>query len=81
MCQAINQLLVDEMEQCLQKSFPKGEFEITDGEDGMHLSVKVTAADFKNKTLIEQHKMVYAAFDELIKSGELHSINIKTSAL
>jgi len=80
MCQAINQELVNEMELRLQKSFPKGEFEITDGEDGMHLQVKVTSHEFKNKTMIEQHKMVYAAFDDLIKSGELHSINIKTTA-
>lgn len=81
MCQAINQQLVDEMELRLKKSFPKGEFEITDGDDGMHLQVKVTAAQFQNKSVIDQHKMVYAAFDDLIKSGELHSINIKTSSL
>lgn len=80
MCQAINQQLVDQMEERLKKNFPDGEYEITDGDDGMHLQVRVTSGGFKDKTLIEQHQMVYAALDDLIKSGELHSINIKTHA-
>jgi stress-induced morphogen len=78
MCQAINQQLVDQMEERLKKSFPDGDFEITDDEEGMHLQVRVTSGDFKDKSLVEQHKMVYAALDDLLKSGELHSINIKT---
>ncbi len=78
MCQAINQQLVDQMEDCLKKSFPDGEYEITDSDDGMHLRVTVTSGVFQDKPLIEQHKMVYASFGDLLKSGELHSINIKT---
>ncbi len=79
MCQAINQQLVDQMEERLKKAFPGGDYEITDGDDGMHLQVRVTSGDFKDKSLVEQHKMVYTALDDLLKSGELHSINIKTS--
>lgn len=81
MCQAINQQLVDQMEEKLKKSFPNGQFEITDGEDGMHLQVSIASVEFKDKPLIQQHKMVYAALNELLKSGELHSINIKTTPL
>ena len=77
MCQIINPELVIKMEERLQKAFPNSHFEIDDG-DGMHLRVQVQSGEFKNKTMIEQHKMVYAAFDDLIQSGELHSINIKT---
>ena len=77
MCQNINPELVIKMEELLFKNFPESKFEIDDG-DGMHVRVQVQSAMFKNKTTIEQHKMVYAAFDDLIKSGELHSINIKT---
>ena len=79
MCQAINQELVIKMEDSLKRSFPDGDFEITDG-DGSHLHVTVTAGLFRDKSMIQQHKMVYAALDELLKSGELHSINIKTVA-
>lgn len=81
MCQAINQQLVDRMEEKLKKSFPDSRFEITDGADGMHLQVSIAADEFAGKPLVQQHKMVYAALNELLKSGELHSINIKTTAL
>jgi len=80
MCQAINQELVNQMEERLKTSFPDANFEVDDG-DGMHLQVKITAKEFADKSLIEQHKMVYAALNDLIASGELHSINIKTSAV
>lgn len=80
MCQVIHQELVDQMEERLKKSFPAGRFEISDG-DGMHLQVTVTSQEFADKSKIDQHKMVYAALKDIIKSGELHSINIKTSAL
>ena len=80
MCQMIQHELIEKMEQRLRNSFPKGEFDITDGEDGMHLQVSVTATDFQGKTLMAQHRLVYAAFSDLINSGELHSINIKTIA-
>ena len=79
MCQPINQELVTKMEERLQKTFPHANFEIDDGADGMHLHVNVTTNEFNGKTLMDQHKMVYAAFTDLITSGELHSITIKTS--
>ena len=80
MCQAINQELIIKMEESLKQSFPDGDFEINDGDDGSHLHVTVTAGLFRDKSMIQQHRMVYAALDELLKSGELHSINIKTVA-
>lgn len=80
MCQPINQELVTKMEERLQQNFPNGQIEVDNG-DGMHLRVQVTTDEFKNKTMIEQHKMVYSALDDLIKSGEVHSINIKTLSL
>lgn len=79
MCQSINEELVIKMEESLKQSFPGADFEINDG-DGSHLHVTVTTGLFRNKSMIQQHKMVYAALDELLKSGELHSINIKTVA-
>jgi stress-induced morphogen len=45
--------------------------------DGNHLQAKVTWDGFDGKTLIEQHKIVYAALKEEMEAG-LHSISIKT---
>jgi stress-induced morphogen len=45
--------------------------------DGNHLQAKVIWDGFDGKTLIEQHKIVYAALKEEMEAG-LHSISIKT---
>ena len=41
-------------------------------------SVKVVSDIFKDKTIIERHKIVYAALDSYIKSGEIHALTIKS---
>lgn len=46
--------------------------------DGVHLEAHVTSASFKDKLLVEQHRMVYAAVQDLLDSGELHALAIKT---
>ena len=45
--------------------------------DGNHFQAKVVYSGFEGKTLIEQHKMVYAALKTEMDAG-LHSISIKT---
>lgn len=79
MCQALHPELIAKMEARLQKHFPKGEFEVTHSDDEMHLRVSVTSHKFNGKSLMTQHRLVYAALNDLIASGELHSINIKTT--
>jgi len=39
--------------------------------------VTVVSGDFQNKNLIEQHKMVYAPFQQEI-GGPIHAFSIKT---
>ena len=79
MCQAIPPELITKMEERLQQHFPQGQFEVTHTDDEMHLRVTVASTDFKDKPLMAQHRLVYAALQDLITSGELHSINIKTT--
>lgn len=79
MCQALHPELIAKMEERLQKQFPKGEFAVTHTDDEMHLRVSVTSPKFNGKSLMTQHRLVYAALTDLINSGELHSINIKTT--
>ena len=71
MCQKINEELVVKMEERLQKAFPEGKFEIDD-KDGVHIKLKVVSEEFNGLPLIGQHKLVYAALDDLLVSGELH---------
>lgn len=43
-----------------------------------HWQVTAVAPHFEGKSLIAQHRMVQAVFEELIQSGELHALTIKT---
>ncbi len=44
-------------------------------------TVKVVSDIFKDKTIIERHKVVYALLDKYIKSGEIHALTIKASTI
>ncbi len=48
------------------------------GAGGDHLAVRVEAEQFVGKSLIEQHKMIYAAVQEHLDSGAIHALSITT---
>ena len=41
-------------------------------------TVKVISEIFKDKTIIKRQKIIYAALDSYIKSGEIHALTIKS---
>ena len=60
-------------------AIPNSTVEILDPRrDGVHLEAHVTSKSFEGKMLVEQHRMVYAAVQDLLDSGELHALAIKT---
>ena len=44
-----------------------------------HFAVTITAEAFNGKSLIERHRMVYLAVDDLMKT-EIHALSIKANA-
>ena len=44
---------------------------------GFHLEAVIVSDSFINKTLIERHKIIYAALGELLKH-EIHAFSMKT---
>ena len=44
---------------------------------GFHLEAVIVSDDFINKSLIERHKMIYAALGDLLKH-EIHAFSMKT---
>jgi BolA family transcriptional regulator, general stress-responsive regulator len=44
-----------------------------------HFAVAITAEAFNGKSLIEQHRLVYQAVDDLMRS-EIHALSIKVIA-
>jgi len=44
-----------------------------------HFTVKITCEKFQGKSLVEQHRMVYAVLDEMI-GPEIHALSIQAKA-
>jgi len=45
---------------------------------GDHFEARVVSPDFAGKSMVEQHKLVYAPLGDLLKTGELHALALKT---
>ena len=50
---------------------------VVDGGDSQY-TVHVISDIFVGKSIIDRHKIVYAALDKYIKSGEIHALTIKS---
>lgn len=43
-----------------------------------HIIAEVKSKEFRNKSLIEQHRMIYDILKKELKAGEIHALKIKT---
>jgi stress-induced morphogen len=70
----------DTLRSLLLVAFPDARVEVTDmtGTSDHFQAVVVTPA-FTGKTLVDQHRMVYAALGDLMK-GEIHALALTTRA-
>jgi len=68
----------DDIQQRLEEAFPGATIEVEDLTGTKdHYQVTVVSEQFEGKKLIDQHKMVYAPFEEEI-GGPIHAFSIKT---
>ena len=65
----------NEVKKCIEAGIPGAEAMVT--ADGTKFNAIVVSAEFEGKTMLAEHKMVYATVDEYIKSGAVHALNIK----
>lgn len=71
----------EQLNSLLKEVFHDAEITIQDlAGDGDHYSVIVKSAQFKDKTRVQQHKMVYDALKGAM-AAELHALAIKTEIL
>ena len=55
----------------------KGSLVTVEGGESKY-TVQVISDIFKDKTIIDRHKIIYAVLDSYIKSGEIHALTIKS---
>ena len=69
----------NEIEDMIKSAFPDALIEIKDlAGDGDHFSANVISEQFKGKTRVQQHKMVYDAIQGM--GDKLHALALQTKA-
>tara|TARA_A100000164_G_scaffold27079_1_gene21135 strand:+ start:178 stop:408 length:231 start_codon:yes stop_codon:yes gene_type:complete len=70
-----------EIENYIKEAMPDAMVEIQDlAGDGNHYSATITSSQFKGKSKIQQHKMVYDSLKGKM-GNELHALAIKTKEI
>jgi stress-induced morphogen len=65
--------------QLIRTKLPDAEVGIVDRTGTMdHFNVTVRSCEFKGKTLIEQHQLVYRALKPALNDGRVHAVELKT---
>jgi stress-induced morphogen len=69
----------DEIRRRIEAALPGAAVEVRDTTGGGdHFEARVAWGAFAGKSLIEQHRMVYAPLADLLATGELHALALKT---
>lgn len=51
---------------------------IINGDDGVHFDAIVISAQFEQLNKVKRQQLVYSALQDVIRSGELHALALKT---
>jgi len=70
----------NEIEELILKTFPNAKITIDDLRgDGDHYAAQIVTEEFKGKTRVQQHQMIYNAMEGKV-GKELHALALNTSA-
>ena len=68
-----------EVKRRIETALPGSEVEVRDMTGtGDHFEARVVSDAFVGKSLVEQHQTVYAPLKDVLASGELHALALKT---
>ncbi|MEI1278270.1 BolA/IbaG family iron-sulfur metabolism protein [Leptospira venezuelensis] len=71
-------MTVQEIRERIQSGLPGSEVEIQDPyNDGVHIKAIVKFSGFAGKSIVEQHRMVYATLKDELKA-EVHALGLET---
>ena len=70
----------EEVRQRIEQALPGARVEVSAFSGDDHLRASVTAEQFAGKTLVEQHRLVYASLEGLI-GGAVHALQLETRAM
>lgn len=62
----------------IEQGLPGAQIDIV-GDDGQHFQATVTCAEFKGKSMLEMHRMVYETLGSKM-GNEIHALSLRTRA-
>ena len=69
----------EKVKQRITAALPGADVEVKDlTGTGDHFEARVVSAEFDGKSMVDQHKLVYAPLQDWLKTGELHALALKT---
>ena len=66
-----------DIERLIEEQLP-GARAMVRGDDGVHFEATVISEAFAGKSLIQQHRLVYAALGERLAREDIHALALKT---
>ncbi len=66
---------VQDIQQMIEQGLPGAQVQVSG--DGRHFEATVVSTDFAGKSMLEQHRMVYATLGEKM-GGDIHALSMKT---
>ena len=76
----MDMISIEDVKRRIEEALPGANVQVGTFSGHDHFEATVEAPQFQGKTLVEQHKMVYAALDGLI-GGAMHALALKTRPL
>ncbi len=71
-------MTIPEIQKKIEEGLPGAKVEILDPyKDGVHIKAVVVCPEFSGKSLVEQHRMVYATLKDELKE-EIHALALET---
>jgi acid stress-induced BolA-like protein IbaG/YrbA len=67
----------DDIKRLIEAGMPGAQV-IVRGDDGVHFEATVISDAFTGKSLLQQHRLVYAALGGRMESEEIHALALKT---
>ena len=62
----------------IHRTMPDATVSVSDRTGTMdHLNVQVVSDAFKDKNLLDRHRMIYQALDEPMKDGRIHALELQ----
>lgn len=69
----------EEIRRRIEAALPDASVEVRDTTGGGdHFEARVVTRAFAGKSRVEQHRMVYAPLGDVLATGELHALALKT---